>query len=183
MHPALLYLPGGRLTLPELSAARLDGHVIELGEGYVPADLVESPPARAAAIAEIVPANTAACGPSAAWVHGAGDQPPARHHVRRAVPHRLRVVLPPRVVLHDTALPDDDVVTLGGILVMTPVRTMVDLALGLHRDPTRRPWIDLLADADPDLLDDAASAIDDMHRMPGARVARAALERAILRTR
>lgn len=183
MHPALLYLPGGRLTLPELSAARLDGHVIELGEGYVPADLVDSPAARAAAIAGIVPANTAACGPSAAWVHGAGDRPPARHHVRRAVPRRLRVDLPPRVVLHDTALPDRDIVPLGGILVMTAVRTMVDLALGLHRDPTRRAWIELLADVHPELLADAASAIDDMHRMPGARVARSALQRALVRTR
>ena len=183
MHPALLYLPGGRLTLPELSAARLDGHVVELGEGYVPADLIDSPQARAAAIAGIVPANTALCGPSAAWVHGAGDRPPARHHVRRAVSHRLRVDLPPRVILHDTTLPEDDVIQFGGTLVMTPVRTMVDLALGLHRDPTRRPWIDLLADADPVLLVDAASAIDEMHRMPGARVARAALQRAILRTR
>ena len=183
MHPALLYLPGGRLSLPELSAARLDGHLVELGEGYVPADLVDSPQARAAAIAGIVPPSTAVCGPSAAWVHGAGDRPPARHHVRRAVPHRLRLDLPPRVVLHDTALPQGDVVQLGGILVMSPVRTMVDLALGLHRDPTRRQWIDLLADTDPGLLDRAATTIDAMQRMPGARVARAALQRAIVRTR
>ena len=104
MHPAFLYLPGERLTIPELSAARIDGHLVDLGEGYIPADLIESPSARAAAIAALVPADTAASGPSAAWIHGAGDAPPARHHVRRAVGHRIRATLPPRVILHDTAL-------------------------------------------------------------------------------
>ncbi|WP_144877679.1 hypothetical protein [Microbacterium sp. 1.5R] len=183
MHPALLYLPGGRLTLSELSAARLDGHLVELGEGYVPADLVDSPSARAAAIAELVPTNTAASGPTAAWVHGAGATPPARHHIRRAVTRRLRLDVPPRVVLHDTALPDDHVVSLGGILVMTPLRTMVDLALVLHREPLRLPWIELLADTDPALLVEAVATIDRMRRVPGARAGRAALQRAMLRTR
>ena len=54
MHPAFLYLPGERLTIPELSAARIDGHLVDLGEGYIPADLIESPSARAAAIAALV---------------------------------------------------------------------------------------------------------------------------------
>lgn len=183
MHPAFLYLPGDRLTIPELSAARIDGHVVDLGEGYIPADLIESPGARAAAIATIVPIDTAASGPSAAWIHGAGDSPPARHHVRRAVTHRIRPVLAPRVILHDTALPRAHVVMIGGVPVMTAERTMVDLALGLHRDESLRRWMLLLAHAEPSLVPAALLALDAMIRVPGKRAGRGALERLLVRTR
>ena len=183
MHPAFLYLPGDRLTVPELSAARIDGHVVDLGEGYIPADLVESPSARAAAIASLVPVDTAASGPSAAWVHGAGDGPPARHHVRRAVSPRIRPARPSRVILHDTALPRAHVVLIGGVPVMTPERTMVDLALGLHRDESLRRWMLLLAHAEPRLVPAALVALDTMIRVPGKRAGRGALERLLVRTR
>lgn len=183
MHPAFLYLPGDRLTIPELSAARLDGHLVDLGEGYIPADLVETPSARAAAIATLVPAHTAASGPSAAWVHGAGDAPPARHHVRRAVSHRIRPALPARVILHDTALPRSDFLLIGGVPVMTAERTMVDLALGLHRDASLRRWMLLLAHAEPGLVPAALVDLDSMIRVPGKRAGRGALERILVRTR
>jgi hypothetical protein len=183
MHPAFLYLPGDRLAVPELSAARIDGHLVDLGEGYIPADLIETPSARAAAIATLVPVDTAASGPSAAWIHGAGDAPPARHHVRRAVSHRIRAALPPRVILHDTPLPRSDFALVGGVPVMTPERTLVDLALGLHRDESLRRWMLLLADAEPSLVPAALHEIDRMIRVPGKRAGRGALERLVVRTR
>ncbi|WP_372967123.1 type IV toxin-antitoxin system AbiEi family antitoxin [Microbacterium sp.] len=183
MHPAFLYLPGGRLAVSELSAARLDGHLIELGEGYIPADLVESAAARASAIAALVPVDTAASGPTSAWIHGAGDVPPPIHHVRRAVARRIRPVLTHRVRFHDTALPVDAFVQLGGIAVMTPVRTMVDLALGLHRDESLRRWMVLLAEVDASLAAEAATAMSTLSRVPGTRAARGALERLAVRTR
>lgn len=181
MHPALLFSPGGRLSVSELCAARLDGHLVELGEVFVPADLVEEAHTRAAAIASLIPPNTAASGPTAAWIHGAGTAPPGRHHVRRAVTHRIRPALSHRVVLHDTAVPSDQLQRLGGIEVMTPLRAMLDLALTLHRDPTMLHWIHLLAAVDDDLLADAAMILDGMGRMPGKRVGRAALGRAAVR--
>lgn len=181
MHPAFLYLPGGRLAIPELSAARLDGHLIELGEGYIPADLIETPDARAAAVARLVPADTAASGPTAAWIHGAGDTPPVRHHVRRAVSHRIRPALPSRVTLHDTELPGAEHLLIGGVPVMTPVRTMVDLALGLHRDESLRRWMVMLAHVDPTLVVEAIAVIDALGRVPGKRAARGALERIVVR--
>ena len=183
MHPAFLYLPGGRLAVSELSAARLDGHVVELGEGYIPADLVESPAARASAIAALIPADTAASGPTSAWIHGAGDVPPPIHHVRRAVARRIRPVLTARVRFHDTALPGDAVVQLGGVAVMTPVRTMVDLALGLYRDESLRRWMLLLAAVDDTLVVEAAAAKSTLSRVPGTRAGRGALERLMVRRR
>ncbi|MCI1018157.1 hypothetical protein HWD99_05930 [Microbacterium sp. C5A9] len=183
MHPAFLYLPGGALTEPELTAARLDGDLFDIGEGFIPADLVEAPGTRAASIATLIPTDTAASGPTAAWIHGAGDAPPAIHHVRRAVERRIRANLPARVILHDTSVPPAELVRLGGVLVMSPARTMVDLALGLHRDESLLRWIVLLAELDATLVRTAVEHVDRLARVPGTRAARAALVRTELRTR
>ncbi|MBS1907155.1 MAG: SAM-dependent methyltransferase, partial [Actinobacteria bacterium] len=92
MRGAFLHLPGDRLSLPELTAARLDGDVVELGEAYAPADLVETPALRAAALAPLVQGmqNAAFAGMSAAWIHGAGDAPPELHELQSATGRRLR---------------------------------------------------------------------------------------------
>lgn len=182
MHPALLYVPGHRLTLPELSAARLDGDVVEIGDAYIPADLVESPDVRASAVALLVRRGTAASGPTAAWIHGAGDAPPAVHHVQRATPKRVRPQPSLRLIFHDTALEDGDVVQLGGIAVATPKRTLLDLAVGLHRDPQLLPWIEHLAVSMPAIVAETAAALHALERVPGSRTGRTVLDRLALRT-
>jgi len=177
MHPALFFLPGERLSQPELSAARLDGHVVEVGEGYIPADLVESPQARAAGLAPLMGPGLAASGPSAAWVHGAGDRPPLRHHAHRAVPRRVRAPQSARLAFHDTALADHEMLHIGGIAVSTPLRTMIDLVLAVHRDEALSVWAEALAEVAPGLLDEAAVALRSMHRVPGTRAALAEVDR------
>lgn len=183
MHPAFLYVPGERLSLPELTAARLDGHLVDLGEGFIPADLVEGPDTRAASIRSLIPPQAAASGPTAAWVHGAGDAPPALHHVRRIVDRRIRPVLDRRVTLHDVFVPDTEVVHLGGVAVLTPLRTMIDLALGVHRDESLLRWMILLAEVTPALAGQAVGALDELARVPGKRAGRAALSRIAVRRR
>lgn len=183
MHPALLYLPGVRLSQPELSAARLDGHVVEVGDAYVPADLVEGPDVRAGAVAHLVREGTAASGPTAAWIHGAGDTAPAVHHVRRCTERRLRPHSNGRLVFHDTRVDASEVVPVGGVPVTTPVRTMVDLATSLHRDPRMLTWMAALALACPGVIQDAIRFLRGRRRVPGSRVAIAALERLEFRRR
>jgi hypothetical protein len=183
MHPAFLYVPGGRLSQPELSAARLDGHVVEVGDAYIPADLVEGPDVRAGAIATLVQAGTAACGPTAAWIHGAGDAAPGVHHVRRCVERRLRPLTCARLIFHDTMVPAVDVAMIGGIPVTTPTRTMLDLATTLHRDPRVLTWMSRLAVACPGTAEAAAEALRARRRVPGSRAGLAALERLAVRTR
>ncbi|GAT73203.1 hypothetical protein [Microbacterium hydrocarbonoxydans] len=183
MHPAFLYLPGDRLTQPELCAARLDGHVVELGEAYIPADLVEGAALRAAAVAALILPGSAASGPTAAWIHGAGDAPPTPHHARRAVPQRIRPRPHRRLVFHDTPVPASDVTLLGGVAVTTPLRTMIDLALGQHRDPTLLPWARSLAAARPGLAEEALHVLRSLTRVPGTRAGVAVLERLAVRTR
>lgn len=180
VHPAFLYLPGHRLALPELSAARLDGHVVEMGEGYIPADLVEGPDVRAASLASLLPRDTSASGPTAAWIHGAGDRPPSRHHVHRAVAHRLRPPQDARIVFHDVFVPASDRTLAGGVSVTTPVRTLCDLALALHRDPALLPCLRSLATLAPGLLGDAHERIVCAGRVPGARRALSTLQRLVV---
>lgn len=183
MHPAFLYLPGGRLSQPELSAARLDGHVVEVGDAYVPADLVESAEVRASTVSAFVQPGTAACSQTAAWIHGAGDAPPNVHHARRCVERRLRPATSHRLVFHDTMVPEDDVRTIGGVPVTMPTRTMLDLATTFHRDPRVLPWMELLAVAIPGAAEAAVARLQDRQRMPGRRAGLALLERLVLRTR
>lgn len=183
MHPAFLYVPGERLSLSELTAARLDGHLVGIGEAFIPADLVEGADTRAASLRSLIPAQTAASGPTAAWIHGAGDSPPALHHVRRIVDRRIRPALDRRVTLHDVFVPDTEVVRLGGVAVLTPLRTMVDLALGVHRDESLLRWMNLLAEVAPTLASRAVAALDDLARVPGKRAGRAALSRIAVRRR
>lgn len=182
MHPAFLYLPGERLTLPELTAARLDGDVVDIGDAYIPADLVESADVRAASIAAIVQPGTAVCGPSAVWVHGACDAPPNTHHLRRAVTRRIRAVQDPRVRYHDTPLPPEDLELIGGVTVTTPERTVIDLALAGHRDSALDHWLSVLAAHDPALIGIARERIGSLRRVPGSRRALELLERLDVRT-
>ncbi|UWF76525.1 MULTISPECIES: hypothetical protein [Microbacterium] len=171
MHPALFYRPGIRLTLPELTAARLDGHVVEVGEGYMPADTVEGPDARATGIAELVPPRTAACGPSAAWVHGAGDRPPAVHHVRRTSAVRLRTPPSGRVVHHDVLLPPEDVTTIGGIAVATLDACALELALAAPRHPEHVPWLRAVLALSPGVAETVRARIAAHRKHPGRRAA------------
>lgn len=176
MHPAFLYLPGTRLSIAELAAARIDGHLVELGDAYIPADLVEGAHTRAASIAHLVQPGAAASGPSAAWIHGAGDVPPTRHHVSRAVARRIRPVQHPRVVFHDSPVARTDVQPIDTIEVTTVERTLIDLALGLQRDPLLARWLEALAHLVPDGIGRASAYIASRNRLPGSRSAAAALD-------
>ncbi|MDF2507079.1 MAG: hypothetical protein K0Q52_938 [Microbacterium sp.] len=183
MHPAFLYVPGERLSQTELSAARIDGHVVEVGDAYIPADLLEGPDVRASSVAALIRPGTAACNQTAAWIHGAGDLPPAVHHIKRCVDRRIRPVTSSRVVFHDTVILAADVRITGGVAVSSPARTMLDLATTLHRDPRVLPWMDLLAMACPETPEAAMVALQDLRRVPGSRMGSAALQRLAVRRR
>lgn len=127
MHRRYLYFAHDRLSPAELSAARLDGHLVELGEGYIPADAVETPGLRAASLATILGDLLAATHVSAAWVHGALTVAPPRHTVQRAVAHRIRHVVDRRLVYRDARVEPRDLVRVGGVLVTRTARTLADL--------------------------------------------------------
>jgi len=123
-----LYFPGDRLSGAELAAACLDGHLVSLGEAYIPADAVETAALRAGSIAPLLGETLAATHLSAAWIHGATASAPARHRVQRVGVRRGRTVIDHRLEFHDTPVRHDDLVLLGGIWTTTPARTLADLA-------------------------------------------------------
>ncbi|WP_307215507.1 type IV toxin-antitoxin system AbiEi family antitoxin [Microbacterium sp. SORGH_AS_0888] len=129
MASSVLHFAGDRLSEPELCAARIDGHVVALGEGYLAADAIESPALRAASLRPLLGADTAATHESAAWIHGAIESPPARHSVQRITTTRKRYrPADPRCRYRTMLLPDADLVRIAGAAVSSPTRTLIDLA-------------------------------------------------------
>ncbi|MFJ6652327.1 type IV toxin-antitoxin system AbiEi family antitoxin [Microbacterium sp. NPDC091313] len=128
MPSPFVYFAGARLSSAELTAACLDGDLVALGSGFVPADVAESPWLRAASLGELLGESLAAVRLTAAWVHGAIDRLPHRPCVQRAVPHRLHRLSDPRVCYHDVRLDGADLLHMGGVRVSSPARTIADLA-------------------------------------------------------
>lgn len=175
MHPTLIFFPGALLSWPELSAARLDGVLIEVGDGYMPPDLPEDAAARVASLARILLPGYAASGPTAAWVHGCGDAPPPRHHLQRVTKRRRRVRAPAGVIVHDVLLGPSDIELVGVTPVTTPLRTLTDLALSSRSDHAAAEWTRRLARSRPDLVPLAISHLEGRPRLPGKHAALAML--------
>lgn len=129
-----LYFADEALSLAELSAARLDGDLVDVGEAFMPADAVETPQLRAASVRPVIPEALALTRTSAAWVHGALADPPTRHWVQRVGRRRIHPVIDSRLRYSDQPLDPDVVDTVSGIRVTTPARTLADLV----RDMCRR---------------------------------------------
>lgn len=152
-----LYIAGGRLSRAELSGARLDGDVVEVGDAYMPADAVETREMRAASLRADVPAVLAVTRATAAWVHGALAEPPARHRVQRVSRARIHHVLDHRLLYRDQLLGADVVQCVAGLWLTTPERTLADLARDLQRGEPVAADVDALLSWRPAL---AAAAAD-----------------------
>jgi len=179
MSSVFVYFPDGRLSPAELSAACLDGHLVGLGEGYVPADTIETPSLRAASLHSIAGMQLAAILESAAWVHGVLDDPPARHRLQRTSTRRLHEPIGRRFVYRDPQLPAEDIVRSGGVAVTTPARTVADLARSA--DPDAAAALRAYAERDPGALETGAAWLRAAGRVPHKHAALARL--AAVRTR
>jgi len=164
-----LYFADDRLSTAELSAACLDGHLVGLGDAYIPADAVETAALRAGSLREMLRDTLAATHVSAAWIHGARHDPPGRHTVQRAVQRRLHHVHGLRLVYRDLAVDPADLLSIGGVLVTTLVRTLADVAR--VDDPEHLDAARALAAAHPGLADDAIRWIESHGRLPNKRSA------------
>ena len=116
------------LPLAELSAARLDGELYCVDDGYSPVDIPCGPHERAASIAAYCQGRLMAEQRTAAWVWGALDLPPARHELCASLGARARPAFPIRTVVREVVIDREEYAMVGGIAVTTPLRTIVDLA-------------------------------------------------------
>lgn len=178
MHPSLFYSPGASLSATELAAARLDGLLVEIGEGYMPADAPEDSAARMVSIRMLLPDGYAAAGPTAAWVLGVGCGPPRRHHAMRASERRPRVTPRPGLVLHDVQRAEHELITIAGMPLTTLPRTLRDLAFLTANDPDCVDWVRRTIAHAPGIVGDVRRTIADQPRLPGKRAALAVLDSA-----
>lgn len=177
MVSPFLFFPGERLSIAELTAACLDGVLVGIGGGYMPADAAETSWMRARSLAPVVGRRVAAVRLTAAWIHGGVLVEPSVHHVQRADRRRLRVRYDARVVYHDTLLDPADTVEIAGVCVAEPSRTLADLARVGDVDAARA-W----TRTDPVLAERARDWVARHPRIPHGRRALEVLDTATTMT-
>lgn len=130
MHEALIYQPGARLSLAELMAARLDGHVIEVGPAFMPFDTLETVAARTLSLAPRLGGASEALAivnASAAWVHGGLATHPQLLHLQRTGASYARPSRAVDIRYQPAILGKRERERIVGIWVSTRERTLADL--------------------------------------------------------
>lgn len=122
-----LVLSADDLPLAELLAARLDGEVFGIGSGFASVAELEQPQHRAASLGA---ANSRLIAEqrTAAWIWGALTRPPERHEFCSTLTERVAHQSSRFITVREVVLDPDDVITLAGRQVTTPLRTCLDLA-------------------------------------------------------
>lgn len=134
-----LYAPGRIFTWNELQGMAFDGILMPLyGKNYSSPGVAITHRLRARAAALSVPerirTKVVVSRLTAAWIYGCA-KPPEKLSLLVDAKHRissLRGTLP--CSLHEVRLGQMDVVSLGGMLVSTPLRTAADIALHVESE-------------------------------------------------
>lgn len=168
-----LYFTDDRLSEAELTSARLDGDLVEVGDAYMPADAVETAQLRAASVRERVPEALALTRESAAWIHGALCVAPARHSVQRRRVLRLHQVVDARLNYRDQLLPRGAAVRIGGVWVTTLERTVGDLVRAMCAGEDASVHVEAILQWRPGL---AAATLEALRQGPGVHFKRPAME-------
>ncbi|MET4096603.1 type IV toxin-antitoxin system AbiEi family antitoxin [Arthrobacter sp. UYCu712] len=138
--PAELYSPGPLFSWPELQAMASDGVLTQLYQrGYLPPGTRSTPQLRARALSVMVPPpirrRVVAGRMTAAWIYGCAPEPD-RLALLVDANRRISSLRSTRgCTFHEVRLGPFDVVSLGGLMVSSPLRTAVDIAL--HVDAER----------------------------------------------
>lgn len=155
------------LPLAELCAARIDGDLFAIDEGWAPVDEPDLPSLRAAVVALRVSRSLIIERLSAAWVHDALDAAPRT--AQFCVPHRSRIaaIADRRVAIREVVLADDEVIDLGGVRCTTPARTAFDLLRETSlRDADSERIVARLLAPRPRLEGQIRDRLDRAKRMP-----------------
>lgn len=178
--PRLLPPVLSTLDLPpaELSAARLDGELFALGDGYAPIDAAEDVSCRALSLCRSLPQRFVAERRTAAWIHGALTVPPQIHEFCVDVEARYRVVTGSGYATREVVLGDGDVITIGSLQVTTCRRTVIDLLrMPAFDERTRARTIRSLAEIDNFSLDSIRTELTMRRHLPGKLTVIARLDR------
>jgi hypothetical protein len=134
-----LYAPGQLFSWPELQSMAADGVLTQLYQhGYTLPGVPASPQLRARAAACAVPLairrRVVAGRMTAAWIYGCAREPD-RLALLVDAKRRISSLRATRgCTLHEVRLGPFDVVSLGGLMVSSPLRTALDIALHVEAD-------------------------------------------------
>ena len=171
----------GDLHLAELCAARIDGELVGLADGWCPVDEPDLPSLRAAAVAVEVGRTLIAERLTAAWVHGAVDAPPRPAQYCVPASERIAVRLDRPWVVREVSLRPCEVLELGGARCTSAVRTAFDLLRDADLDDsTVVAAVARLIAATAGMGDRVHARLDDATRLPHKTVARRRLAAAEL---
>jgi hypothetical protein len=167
------------LPIAELCAARLDGELFAIDDGWAPVDEPDLPAFRAAVIALRTPRRLVIERLSAAWVHGGLATPPAVAQFCVPLSSRIAVIATHRAVVREVRIDETEIVALGGIRCTSLVRTGFDLL----REPTLDDAlvddvIGTLIASHPDLGSALRRRLDGATRLPHKSSALTRLDRA-----
>lgn len=167
------------LPLAELCAARIDGELVAIDDGWSPIDEPDLPSFRAAVVALRAPRALVIERLSAAWVHGGLHAPPAI--AQFCVPHRSRiaVISDRRSIVREVTIDEADILDFGASRCTSVARTAFDLLResALTDDTSESVVAALFADR-PGLADEVRLRFDEARRMPHKRRALERLDRA-----
>lgn len=155
------------LPLAELCAARIDGELVAIDDGWAPVDEPDLPSFRAAVVALRVPRALIIERRSAAWVHGALDLPPAV--AQFCVPHAERVaaISDHRTQVREVTLGEGDVVDYRGVRCTSAVRTAFDLLRdATTTDEDATSIVARLVTEQPAVIEAVRARLDASRRMP-----------------
>ncbi|MBG6054280.1 hypothetical protein IWX81_000670 [Salinibacterium sp. CAN_S4] len=122
------------LPAAELWAARLDGQLFRIGDGFAPVDEIEQSSHRARAVHAVAATSRGADyrliaeQRSAAWIWGARDVAPVHQQLCVVSDSRGGRDLPRAVSVREVVISGQEIATVGGFRVTTPLRTIIDLA-------------------------------------------------------
>lgn len=112
----------------ELHAAKLDGEVYRVDQCFSPIDEIEECRTRARALLLTVPTRLIAEQRTAAWIYGALPSPPWHHQFCADISARVQPSGLVALTVREVVIDAGDLADIAGLLVTTPLRTVVDLA-------------------------------------------------------
>jgi hypothetical protein len=164
------------LPIAELCAARLDGEVFAIDDGWAPVDEPDLPAFRAAVVALRAPRALVIERLSAAWVHGALAAPPPVAQFCVPLSSRIAVIGDSRAAVREVRITPAEIVEFGAIRCTSIVRTGFDLLREpSFADDRVEQVVGALIAARPGLDAELRDRLDAAARMPHKSTALARL--------
>jgi hypothetical protein len=124
--PAVLF--HSDLPEAELHAAKLDGELYAIDQCFSPIDEIDGWLNRARALSRTVSTRLIAEQHTAAWIYGALARPPRLHQFCTDIAARVRPAALVAITVREVVIEAGDLVIFDGLMVTTPLRTVVDIA-------------------------------------------------------